>query len=279
MLNNGDFGIRAGGGASVALHGEAPWYRDQPVVISGNVGGGITLDRSYLGAVNGIVIENNEGPALLSHGGDITFGAYLTESVIRGNGGGAWLDEETSAGFWGRTLFQENGAFGVRAESGSHVTFFGGEDTPGDWVVLIEGHTEVGVSVTSNSQASFHGLNRVRANGSLTNPSSAAVLVDGNSQAFFGPDGYWAAPGSTEITGNLGAGIAVDMNSSIEVVDAAINGNAREGIRVLHMSAARIGSGADVLTNDGGALMCDKSSLVLTALVKKSSQCRNVELP
>lgn len=267
-LHNAGYGIRLSGGAIVDLYGRASWLQNKPLAVSGNGKGGILSDRAHLSSWMGTVIENNEGWGLVTAGGDTTWGAGNdTESVIQGNEGGAFLYQGSSAGFWGSTTFRDNGAFGVWAEGASYVILFAGETSPN----VVEGHAVVGVNVTMNSQGSFRGPNRIRNNGSAGEPASAGVRVDGNSNAFFHT--------GAEVRGNLGPGILVDLNASLDAPAAVVRGNAKEGVRVRHMSVAYLGPDSSIRPNGNGPLTCDSTSMAVTDLVQRSPACVNVEKP
>jgi len=128
-----------------------------------------------------------------------------------------------------------------------------------------------------NSQAAFHGHHVVRANGSAPDPTSAGVRVDGSSHVFLDDlDGQTAPP---EVVDNLGPGILVDLNSSLDSRASTVQGNAGEAVRVQNMSVAYLGPGTSVASNTGGPLSCDRTSLVITSLVGRGAACQQVQAP
>jgi len=56
---------------------------------------------------------------------------------------------------------------------------------------LITDHTSAGVELYANSQAYFLGTNQVMRNGSSTDPRSAGIRLDGNSEVFSFVVGKW----------------------------------------------------------------------------------------
>ena len=275
-LHNAGWGVRIAGGSSVRMYGRASWLQEKPFFISGNGGGGILLaEGSSLFVSDGVMIENNEGRGLFAAGGDASFGAWRTETVVQGNQGGAFLSHGSEATFWGRAVFRDNGPFGVYLEGGSHVTFSecctANPNQPVILTTLVEGHTGIGVNATMNSQAFFRGANQVLHNGSPGDPTSAGIRIDGNSHAFF--------EGGTEVAGNVGPGILVDLNSSLDASAAIVRGNTQEGVRVRHMSVAYLASDSKVRPNAGGPLTCDITSMAITDLVRRSFACLNVGKP
>jgi hypothetical protein len=274
--NNGGDGLVITRGGNANLFGAADWLRNTPLVISGNGRVGVRMDRSQLWVISGVVIEGNQGWGLLTYGGDTSFGGCCgPESVVRDNAGGAFLTEGSEASFWGRTSFRENGPFGVWVEAGSHATFYesgGGQSSH----VTVEGHQEIGVNVTSGSQASFHGANKIRNNGVASTPWSAGLRVDGRSSAFFdqGP-----GSGPTEISGNVGAGILLDLGAGLDAPQVMVRNNRQFGVRILHQSIALLGAGAGLPGNSSGPVACDATSLVVSNVVRRGSACPNVERP
>ena len=261
---NGWYGIVVGQGASGAVSGQLPWLHGQPVVLTANRGG-IWVDRGVLVGSAGITIERNAGPGLVSFGGDVLWGAYLGETVIRNNQGGVYLSEGSQASVWrsgaGVTTVSDNGSYGIYVEKNSHASIFD---------VLVEGHTGVGVDAVMGSQVSLQGT-RIRHNGSSSGADQAGLRVDGNSQALL--------DGATEVTENAGPGIVVDLNSSIDARAAVVNGNGGEGIRVRSRSVVTLDSGSSVTPNGGPPVTCDSLSNVISPVVNRSRACFNVTRP
>jgi hypothetical protein len=170
---------------------------------------------------------------------------------------------------YGGNIVQNNATVGVEVTEGSRAVFWEVQPAfPG--LVTIENNPVAGVEVTLHGQADFRGRNKIRNNGSKTEPLRAGMRVDGTSQLLL--------VGGNEVSGNTGPGIFADINSSVEVTDATIKGNMEEGIRVRHMSIAEI-LGATNLVGAKGVppLTCDATSLVITSLIAKSTACANIE--
>ena len=277
--NNGGNGFMLDQGSNVTFFGRQSWLQNKPFVVSANGQAGVLTSRSYVATWAGTAIRDNQGPGLRSYGSDLSFGAVCcdTPTVVEGNQGGAFLSEGSEVTLWGDTTFRGNGPYGVYAEAGSHATFYGPVNDPQDGTVgiRVDDHTEVGVGIVMNSEASFHGPNRVRDNGSAAVPTSAGIRVDGNSHAFFEK----TSVGSTLVSGNVGPGLLIDLNSSVDARAATIRGNSQEGVRVRHGSVVDLGADSKIKPNAGGPLTCDGSSLVITDLVQATAACPNVETP
>lgn len=279
-VNNAGYGIYLGEGSSATFFGNQSWLQGEPLVISGNGLAGIRAERTEFVSWAGVTIERNGGWGLLLLGAHGSFGSIASsQSLVRDNpSGGAFLAEGSEASFWGRTSFQNNGPYGVYLDSASSAHFdAAGGMLPSDGkCVLVEGHTEVGVNVTTNGHVSFNGPHVVRNNGAAGKAWSAGVRVDGGSQAYFGK-GFVGVP--TEVTDNSGPGILVDLGSVLEVPTASIQDNSMEAVRVYHQSTAYLGPQARLQPNGGAALRCDATSLVVTDRAPKSLSCLNVEKP
>jgi Right handed beta helix region len=262
---NGWYGIVVGSNATGTLQGQVSWLHGQPVDVSANAGG-IWVDRGVLVGASGITVEENRGPGLVSFGGDLLWGAYTGETLVRNNQGGAFLSERSQASIWrsgtGITTFRDNGAYGLYIEKSSHASLYG---------TVVEGHTGVGVDVGLNSQVHLQGV-YLRQNGSAGGPDQAGVRVDGNSEALL--------DGASEITGNGGPGIVADLNSSIDVREGVIiTGNSREGIRVNGRSVLSLARGSAVTPNGGSPVTCDSVSNVISSVALRSRACTNVTRP
>jgi hypothetical protein len=265
--NNRGAGLTVGNGSTASVYGHQSWLQNQPFVLSGNGYAGLQVDRAVVVGGPGTSIESNKGPGILAFGGDVLFGTTAdSPAVVSGNAGGAYLSEGTQASFWGSTTFRDNGAIGIYVEKTSHAGLYG---------AVVEGHGENGVDAVANSQVSFHGANRIRNNGADARSWSAGVRVDGSSSAFFDAGADPAGPST--ISDNTGAGILVDLNSSVEVHAAAIRGNTREGVRVRRGSVADVGRAVDLRPNGEGPISCDRSSNVFGDRLHRSPSCWNVD--
>ena len=107
---------------------------------------------------------------------------------------------------------------------GSQATFYDGD--------RITDHTGVGVDVYANSQAYFFGKNSVLRNGTASDPSSAGIRVDGNSEALLR---------GGELRNNNGPGILGLVNSSADFDDVTFSGNSG-GIIACDDTATVVGS-------------------------------------
>jgi hypothetical protein len=278
--HNGSYGFRINLGASVSAAGSLSWLQGQPLVIRENQDGGVRVDRGRFVAWNGFRIEDNLGPGLTAYSGVASFADYQADSpaLIHGNQGGAFISEGSRISFGGSVVVRNNGAYGVYLEDGGHASFIALGPEP-EQAVQIEGHTTVGVDVAVNSQAAFHGQHRIRQNGSVSDPTSAGVRVDGSSHVILdiGNGDYTGGP--PQVVDNAGPGISVDLNSGLDARAAIFRNNAGGGVRVLHKSVAYLGPDCRVRPNSGPPVICDSTSLVVTSLVHRRRACRQVERP
>jgi hypothetical protein len=197
-----------------------------PVDISNNSGAGVWASQGNFSTLGSTTIANNvfgagsnSGFGIdLRGGAHAQIGALLGPNVISGNqSGGAWLQETAEISFFSigqPNLIQGNGPVGVLAGFGSQVTFF---DISGPLGAQIADHTGAGVDLYANSQAYFQGANQVLRNGTVTNPRSAGIRVDGNSEAFLR---------GGQVAQNNGPGILALVNSSVDFTGVNFSGNA-----------------------------------------------------
>jgi len=192
-----------------------------PIDISNNASPGILFNSAQGGSVGNTTVTNNgsnggfggAGIVLLdgSHGG---FGSYEGPNTIQGNsGGGISVTEGSRWSFFGPAggapnVLQGNGPFGVQAGLGSQVTLF--ETTQ------ISEHNGPGVDVYANSQVYLFGGNQISRNGTDNDPRSAALRVDGNSEAFIR---------GGDFSQNYGPAILALVNSSADFTGASFSGN------------------------------------------------------
>lgn len=266
-VHNGQWGIQVGDNSTLGLNGNTPWVPSpQPFLISGNGGEGIDLGGIYAdGELNiggGVTIQDNSPLGIFgAGGGKLLIGAWHGENVIQNNLIGVVCWESAQCITYGPNTIKNNDAVGVQISFGGVGVFLD--------ATTIEGNSMAGVEVTAHSHARFSGHNKVRNNGSTTEPLRAGIRVDGTSQVFL--------EGGNEVTGNIGPGIVADINSSLNVTDTTISHNTEEGVRVRHMSIAELETGTHVNGNPGGPLTCDSTSWVITTLNLNSSKCANIE--
>jgi hypothetical protein len=161
-------------------------------------------------------------------------------NTIAGNqAGGAFLQENSEISFFSLgqpNVIQGNGPVGVSVGLGSQVTFF---DISGAVNAQITGHTSAGVDIYSNSQAYFNGANQILQNGTFSDPRSAGIRVDGNSQVLLR---------GGQVAQNNGPGILALVNSSADFTGVTFAGNAQ-----------------------GEIISCDSSSWMVSDLTRSSS--------
>jgi hypothetical protein len=219
--NNGNGGININGNSFVAL---VDWAG--PVDISNNSGPGVWESAgslfSTLGPttitnnVSGLGTNPGYGLELLG-GARAQIGSLYGPNTIAGNqAGGAFLQENSEISFFSLgspNVIQGNGPVGISVGLGSQVTFY---DISGPVNAQIAGHTSAGVDVYSNSQAYFNGANQVLQNGSVSDPRSAGIRVDGNSEVLLR---------GGQVTQNNGPGILALVNSSADFTGVTFAGN------------------------------------------------------
>jgi len=246
---SGAFSHNAGGGMNItgnSLVALVAWAGT--VDISNNGGAGVAAFQGNFTTLGPTTITNNlfggtfnPGYGLdLRGGGRAQIGALFGPNVISGNqSGGASLQENAEISFWSigqPNQIQGNGPVGVLAGFGSQVTF---ADISGPLAAQIADHTSAGVDLYANSQAYFLGANQVLRNGTLTNPRSAGIRVDGNSEVFMR---------GGQVAQNNGPGILALVNSSADFTGVSFTGNAQ-----------------------GAIIACDSSSTMVSDLTQPNS--------
>ena len=213
--NNGRGGINVEESSQVRV-----WAWAGLVDISNNAGPGLRSGQSSFWTYGHTTIANNTFGAGSDSGYGLDmrgaaraqFGTIFGPNFITGNQqGGAWLQENSEISFWNggqQNIIQGNGPVGVLAGFGSQVTFFDSS--------LITGHSSAGVDLYANSQAYLFGANTVQSNGSSSDPRSAGVRIDGNSEAFLR---------GGQVSGNSGPGLLVLVNSSADFSGVSFSGN------------------------------------------------------
>ena len=200
---------------------------------------GAVLVRQSRGSGAGRGSANPEaafGVVLLSEA-KAQFGTCYGQNLIQSNqGGGFFLQENSELSLWNcgsasQTLVLSNGPVGISAGLGSQVTLFKNAQ--------VSGHTEAGVEVYGHSQLNINGNNLISANGTVGDPRSAGIVVDGSSEAYL-------RGGS--ISSNQGPAILELANSSSDFTGAAF---------------------AD---NSGGIIHCDSSSIMVSDLRTRGAE-------
>jgi hypothetical protein len=231
--NNNQGGINVFGNSFVELTS----WNGQSIDVSNNRGPGVyasqgsftTFGRTTI-ANNVFGLGSNSGFGVdLRGGAKAQFGSLSGPNVISGNqSGGVSLQETSEASFFNfgsQTYIQSNGPVGVSAGFGSQVTLFD--------EVEISGHSGPALDLYANSQAYLFGANNLHNNGVAGDPRSAAIRVDGNSEAFL--------RGGT-VSQNVGPAILALVNSSVDL------------------------TGVSFSSNSGGTVVCDSSAFMVSDL-------------
>jgi parallel beta helix pectate lyase-like protein len=222
--NNRGFGIRDGDNSYVNI---VSW--GGTTEISNNQSAALWIGQAGFSTLGNIHMANNNFTAPsglrvaidMRGGGKAQMGAYFGPNVIENNpNGGVSLQENAEISFWslplvsGPNIIRNNGPFGVEAGFGSQVTLAG---------ALITGHTGPGVDIYAHSQLygtsdiAGIGTTQILNNGTAGNPLSAAIRVDGNSEALLR---------GVTIAQNNGPAILALVNSSADFSGMTFNGNA-----------------------------------------------------
>jgi len=238
--HNANGGMNITGNSIVAL---VAWAG--PVDISNNVGPGVFASQGDFSSLGPTTITNNTFGGFFNQGFGIDLrggaraqmgGLFGPNLISENQNGGASLQENAEISFWSigqPNQIHSNGPVGVVASFGSQVTF---ADISGPLGAVITDHTSAGVDLYANSQAYFIGANQVSRNGSSTDPRSAGIRVDGNSEVFLR---------GGQVTQNYGPGILALVGSSADFTGVTFSGNAQ-----------------------GGIITCDTSSWVVSDLAK-----------
>ena len=250
--SNGARGIAIGNHSSV---GFANWSAHLATDVSNNLGSGIFMTQgSVLTGYGLITFQNNNS---LSGGNSPGYGIEIWgesiaqlgtctgSNLIQGNpSGGVLLNENSELSIFdcaNSSLFQNsilgNGPVGISAGFGSQVTLYGKN-------VQITNHTGPAVDVYANSQFYATG-GVVSQNGASGDPRTAAIRLDGNSEAFLR---------NIQVSMNRGPAILALVNSSADFTGSSFSGNS------------------------GGMIVCDSSSWMISDLSvgnnSSSAPCR-----
>jgi Right handed beta helix region len=241
--NNGSEGINLN---SNSVLGVSTW--GGPVDISNNQSQGVVVGSgSLFSSLGNTTIKNNQitpgAPPRSGFGitgvseAKIQMGTCFGPIEISGNpGGGVGLEENAELAFWNcgnayQSYITGNGPVGISAGYGSQVTLW--DDAQ------ISGHTGSGVELYGNSQMHVFGPNLITGNGSASDPRSAGIVVDGNSEAYLR---------GGQITSNEGPGILALVNSSADFTGATFSGNS------------------------GGIISCDSSAFMVSDMVPSTGR-------
>lgn len=232
--NNGGFGINVSANSLVNIGSFGGTTE-----ISNNQSSAVRIDKAIFQAFGNTHMAANGQVAIDSRGaGKAILFDFLgvNPNVIENNPKGAVSLQETSEISIGTVLpaaanvISNNGPFGIQAGFGSQVTLVG---------AVVTGHTGQGVDIYGHSQ--FYGTSQLAGlgatqilnNGTAGDPLSAAIRVDGNSEALLR---------GVNISQNNGPAILALVNSSVDFAGNTFSGNA-------------------------GVITCDSSSTMVSDLV------------
>jgi hypothetical protein len=256
--NNSNGGINVSANSNLYL---AAW--NGLIDVSNNVGPGIYVGQAALTSLGHTTIANNRfGSFLFSGygldlrgGAKVQFGAISGPNILQGNqSGGASLQENAELSFWSggqQNVIQANGPVGISAGLGSQVTFFNS--------VQITDHSGPAIDLYANSQAFLFGQNQILRNGTAADPVSAAIRVDGNSQALIR---------GGDISQNNGPAILALVNSSVDFTGVNFSGNTG-GIITCDSTAAMISDLARPGTTPSAGVHCKTPHALGNRLISK----------
>lgn len=159
-------------------------------------------------------------------------------SVTGNQQGGVSVQENAEISFFNfgsQTYILNNGPVGVSAAFGGQVTLYGG--------VEISGHRGPALDLSANSQANVSGTNNLHNNGAASDPRSAAIRLDGNSELFLR---------AGTIAQNIGPAILALVNSSADF------------------------AGVSFTSNSDGIVLCDSGSYMVSDLGKGATTAPGV---
>jgi len=220
VVGSGSFNNNGGyaGGFQVGGHSLLNIAPTGPVEIQGNKQSGIWASQADVSTSgNTIISDNVNGPGVELLGGSrAQFGsANGAPNVIQNNpNGGIEVRENSELSFWvccssPANVVTKNGKFGIADGVHSQVTLAG---------AVVSQNQGPGVNVYAGSQLNFFSgtQNAIDGNGSVTDPASAGIRIDGNSEAYLR---------GGDVSNNLGPGIRVGVNSSADFAGVTLIGN------------------------------------------------------
>jgi Right handed beta helix region len=248
--NNGPAGVYLTESSSVTvLNGNGP------TDISNNRGPGLYLSQANFETIGATTVLNNltttsnpefpnPGFGISEFGGArVQFGTCLGPNLIEGNqAGGVSLQESSEISLWNcgtnQNVIQGNGPVGISAGLASQVTIYDN--------VLITGHTGPAVDLFGASQLNAFGKNQISQNGTASDPRSAAIRIDGNSEAFLR---------GGLISQNSGPAILALVNSSADFTGVAFAGNSG-GIITCDTSAYMVSDLSSAVSGYSAGVLC-----------------------
>jgi parallel beta-helix repeat protein len=231
------------------------FWPEQAVVVSNNQDRGISAEVSSVSLDGFVTVENNGWHGLSGGGSEVQLNGHPGENVLRGNNGlGINLVNGSAAGIqWGNRI--ENNQSGGLQLIGSTAVIYGDEEPGSGYVTIIENNPNFGINVGAASHAWLWGRNRIRFNGS---PAEIDWRGAGIQVSHMGT--LWAYLGAT-ISNNAGPGILADASATVQLLDATINNNGQDGVRLEHLSVAEFLNPNSITGNSGASVFCDTTSL------------------
>ncbi|MCI0413987.1 hypothetical protein L0222_14470 [bacterium] len=267
IINNTDLALFADGGSTVILGGPNP---GSEILIRDNLAG-VFANHSTLRIRGRTTIEDNVEDALVVVNGVLQIGNRPPEAgnVFRNNGFGIAILNNGFAGINGSNLIENNGPYGVLIARVPNASFNGSMVEGIPRYTTIQGHTLLGILVTSSTVG--FGASDPDVFHQIRNNGTAPVTVDAGI--------YVIRPGSflarqVEIANNTGAGIVLDGGAYSNFATARISGNSGDGVVVTHNATAEFGTfllsgtgdpiAANTLIsgNGGQAIACDETAVI-----------------
>jgi Right handed beta helix region len=230
--NNGGIGINANTGSTLSI---MAWGGN--VDISNNVGTGINIDRSVMSNLGATTISNTQaasGAGSPNGFGVVEFGGAKSLMIT----------------VFGPVTISSNSGGGVAIQETSEMSF-GGQVSYAPYLLDIKGNGPFGITADYAGNLTLYG------GMTIEDHSVAGISLYGNSQA--------AIYNNNQIVHNGTAGILVEQGSQAYVSNATIKNNGGPGVLGLTHATLDI-EGSNFSSNAGGAVACDKSSVLETDL-------------
>lgn len=247
-------------------------YPNQLTMLTGNGGDGLTIDGSQVQINFGVVsITGNAGAGISMLGGRLQAygGDGNTFALIDNNAyGGLVMSTGASATLWGEFHISNNGSTGIALSSASSLGLYSSNHRAA--VTRVNGHSTVGLSLSSSSAAELYGPHVISNNGSANaDPGSrGGISMEGASLIMdYG----------VSVSGNVGPGIRLAAKSDISLANGIVSNNSEEGVRQTNLSAGGFYNPLTFAGNGGNNLYCDKFSVAFgDAGSIPNSNCPNI---
>lgn len=268
-------GSTPGSGGTGVFISEASDVQINGCDIHDNEGGGVAATTGSVLSLRNTTIHNNtpggDGLDVLSNSTGVVIGSTIKDNGsacttlpnCQANGVGVFTNHSFVV-FRGNNLVQGNGDTGINPVNGSTVLLNG--------PTTIQGHNWNAISLKGGSHLQITSPAVIRGNGTAC-PTDTALLVS-LSQACGGISG---AENSTlnlsagTISGNQGAGIAVQQGTNLNLGGVTVSNNTTDGVDIRWISIGNFAPGNTITGNGGASIFCDARSLAIGNLAGLSN--------